>query len=273
MFEISITNKQKKSIKVLVLEILMSSKALSVIKIKNILTKNYNQKVSYQAIHKAVKEMCKEEVLVKMGKEYIISDDYITKLEGFVQQLKKSKKSVFNLFEKREIEKISFENLFELYEFLVNGLKLKYFTERYSENYFWTTHLLPLSGPVKPKKDVLYSWLKQSKNYALVNKNTFVDKIFSFYSKRKFDVKIKLGVKQDLGFELMIINNTVVQIYFPDVITKKIDSLYSNIKKTVSPEILEEFTDLSFIKTQINVVVLRNKSIADKYKEDILKHF
>ncbi|MBC8494881.1 hypothetical protein H8D36_01880 [archaeon] len=273
MFELPLLGKNEKSLKSLILEVLMNSKTLNVMKIKNILSKNFNQKVTYQAVYKAVKEMKRDGILTKIASEYIISEDYIDNLEKYVSLLRKSKKSGFNIFEKKETEKIQFENLFEFYEFLINALSLKYFTDEYKENYFWTTHIWPLSGSVKPKKDVLHRWMKESKTYAIVSKNSLVDKIFGFYSKKRFDMKIKLGIKSNPGFELVVINDTVVQVFLPKVLLDKLDSFYSNIKKTVSFDVFEQITDISFIEAPISVVIIRSKTIADQYKKEIKRYF
>lgn len=273
MHQSYLLDNKNKNIKLIIIEILMSAQVLNATKIRNILIKNYTKKVTYQGVHKALKELQKGGAIAKLGKEYLISDEYIASLEKFVNALKKSKKERFNIFEKKEVEKLRFENLFELYEFLINALSLKYFTDEYNENYFLLSHIWPLTTSVKPKKDVLHNWMQKSKTFAVISNSTIVDRIFSHFSQKKFDLKIKMNAKTKLGFELMIINDTVIQIFIPKQTQESVDKLFSGIRKIVSPDIISEITDIAFVKAPINVVIIRNKEIADKYKEEIKSYF
>ena len=273
MFEITLMNEKKKSIKLLIIEALMNSQTLSVMKLKNVLAKHYNKKVTYQAVHKAVKEMYRDNVLIKMGKEYIISEEYVDRMEKFSKELRKAKKSGLNIFEKKEIEKITFENLWELYIFIIQALAINYLTDEYKSNYVWIRHLLPLSTSVKPKKDILHNWLKRSKSFVLIKEKTFMDRILSIYAKKKFDMTIKLGINTEMSYELIVINETVMQIFLPKKILESLDNLYSNVRKVVSPDIVEVITEMAFINAPINVVIIRNKDIANQFKQEIMNHF
>ena len=69
---VSVPITDSKSIKDHILEIIIDAKCITVMKLKNILLKKYNQRVSYQAVHKAVKGMYKSGILIRMGKEYVM---------------------------------------------------------------------------------------------------------------------------------------------------------------------------------------------------------
>jgi hypothetical protein len=274
MTDIPLISSINKNVKSIIIEIILNTRFINTKKIHNLLLKKYNRKVSYQAVHKALKEMQKDKILIKIGKEYSIDKDYIEKLEDFLNSLKKSQNSNFNIFEKKEVERLNFASMFELLGFIVNALDMKYFTDEYNENYVWMKHFWQIP-PNTPTKNIFQKWMEESKKTrVLVSNNTLVDKLFSSYFKykyypRKNELKIKVGVKDDPGFELLIINDTIVQIYFPEEILGRINRLFSGFKNIINPTITNDITEISHMKTSINVVIIRNKEISDDYKRQI----
>ena len=78
------------STKKLIIEILSSEPPLSLNIICNQLRKRYGINLTYQAVHKAIKELTDEGILQKEKKDYKLSIDWINEIEKYSKKLKES---------------------------------------------------------------------------------------------------------------------------------------------------------------------------------------
>lgn len=75
---------KKKTVKDYIISILSSEWPLSSRKIYNILTKRYNVAVSYQAVHKAIKELIDSGIVIRGWKDLQLNLDWIKEVKGLL---------------------------------------------------------------------------------------------------------------------------------------------------------------------------------------------
>jgi len=264
-------NIKSKSTKELVIKILSLKKSLTNKGIHSIITKKFGVSVTYQAIRQALMELMEQNVLIKKKKVYSINPEWVKQLKSFSENLYKTfveGKNIKVIDENTtQIELKSFK---ELGYFLLYSLN-DYFldTSKTKELYIHLQHLYFPFSSYENRKRLKEVFLK-NKTYILCKNKTIADRILAGFYKKSG--KLKMGVECANNCDIFCHGNTVVEFYFPNSFRKEMDEIYS-IKNILSFSIVEKLTNLTFRENRIQVVITRNKNVAERIKEQTLRYF
>ncbi|MEK6937834.1 MAG: hypothetical protein AABX04_02195 [Nanoarchaeota archaeon] len=264
----------QEGVKELIIKILSSTWPISVKEISSILRKGYNVKVSYQAVHKAVNELLRKKILTKNSqKSYELNTDWIKEVKQFSLKLEQS-------YLQRDFPantnyfSIQVNCLWDLYQFILyNGFVEDRFDIGNRSVCVQSEHVW--ISPIGTEKEwnLLKKSLKERVMYVLVKTNTPLDKM----QKRSWEslgMKYKLGVSTETGIlmmDLFIFGDYIIQIYFPPEFVQAENKLYS--EKTLKDIKLEAIQDVFYKKTEINIVVQRNRIVAEKLRKRTEREF
>ena len=106
-----------------IVELLSREWPLTAKKIYNNLIKNYHLSMTYQAAHKALKELIEKNVLNKTKEGYLINKEWAKQLGEFSQKVEEELKSVHQKREIKTIQKIVFENHSEYIKFTIDFIE------------------------------------------------------------------------------------------------------------------------------------------------------
>lgn len=73
----------------LVISLLASSLPLSCRQITNIIQRMRNQPISFQAVHKLVKQLIEEKILLKENNKYLLNPGWVTTVKSFFSEYEK----------------------------------------------------------------------------------------------------------------------------------------------------------------------------------------
>ncbi|MBS3109291.1 hypothetical protein J4227_02065 [Candidatus Woesearchaeota archaeon] len=265
---------KKRSVKEIVFNILCTDYPLNLTKLHDIISKKYNLKVSYQGIRFAINELKDEEIIEKVGKEYILSKEWIDRLVKFSENLKEnySQMGRFKRFDLQTTQ-LTVNSLMELGDFLLYALENDFFdTQKKRELYMQFVHLwIPFAQ--KNKRDRLKRIFDQNKGkiYCLCQEKTFGDIILGNYY--RFLGNIKVGVNLNLPADTWVHGDCVIQIFMPEKLRSRMKNAYSLSKEFLSFNKIDILTEMTFEKHPIEIVITRNPSVAKKIKEKVLKYF
>ncbi|MDD4082006.1 MAG: hypothetical protein PHD05_01330 [Sphaerochaetaceae bacterium] len=250
-------------VKDLVVLILSSEFPLSTKQIHNLLLRKYSLRISFQATHKALTSLSSKGVIKKIGKEYSLDRNWISKLRFFVNDLEKSYFFLKGLpvIEKESNLSLNFDTISDVDRFILAKLE---------------------SFPLKEKKvravanlnhlwwPLFYSF-KEFLQINTINKkidltinckgNTHIDKwCAKYYSNLGFVVNT--GHKNTFTNDIIIFGDYIIQIFYPKAVVSKIEKVFSSNKNVEDLNIVSFYTKIFEKKMNIQVLINQNPELA-----------
>ncbi len=269
-------NEKEMTTKDLVINILTHTWPLSARKIYNKIKKEYNFDVTYQAVHKTLKQLLDKDVLIREGNRYQLSEEWINKIEKFGSTIKTRYKTgqrqrVEDLI-KRDFVSLSFDTLKEFAEFCVPVFVVQYPKQENKIGVCNFYHIYPLVGFSDKVYKNMKDFFSKYKFHSLCKHDTPLDRWFAEFF-RKVGKKVKTGVNFSNDYDTIVVGDYVMQVFFAKEIRDKIDDLYKKIKNVEEVSLDELLSCILEKRAEINVVIFKNPKIADQIREDTLKYF
>lgn len=285
MLELSIPQpgKYSKQAKDLIFTILTNEKSQSIIQLYNQIKKNYNISITYQAVRKAVEGLYEQEVLVKFGKQYSLSKDWVFKLKGFFDTLLSS----FN--SGKRVHSFSSDLVKDNYvSYTLNSL--------FELATFWGDILVYLAKSIKPGEEQVsinyghYTWWmltnlgeetsiydnydkKGLKTYFLwlrdLPLNRWSSKIYSdlgYYSR-----VLELD-DVDECISLNTVGDTVLEVKYSSDILLRVKKYFEKYSSQQDMS-MKEITDIAHANCVVTLTLIKNKELAKSINEKYLKYF
>jgi len=285
MIELSIpqAGEETKNAKDLVFSILSKNQPLSTIELTNIIRKQYNVGLTYQAIKKAIDLLLSKKVLVKTKKKYRIDKDWLMNLKVNVDKLlttyeKKRKVKTFSSNMATEQYAVyTFTNLIDCDNFWDD--LLFYLAEhiKYDEHHSFLVHshynwwfLINFGQETKLHKYLIKN--NFNTHFLIIGNNPLNQWALDLYKSIKVKSKIIEDKQVDETMTLNVMGDTVIQTYYPPEIINLLRKIYSKYKKTQDIP-LKVITELANKHCEIKLNVFKNREIANSLREKYLKKF
>ncbi len=227
-----------KTVKDTVIGVLSREWPLTARKIYNKVRKTYGLDVTYQAVHKALIEMLEENVLMREGRDYSISIEWVRNNKQFYERLEAKREGsghptpedIFN----EEVTKLEFENLYDYYSHI---LEFSWYIAATPDP---ITHRI--EGPVSAQLYHIFWILAATKNqeeglryimklspesYFVCKGDTTTDRLLAKYFE-SLGANVKTGVKCAELCDILAGGGIVIQTYFTRSLKRELDTLYKN---------------------------------------------
>ncbi len=279
---------ENQSTKDKIVTILATQPMLSTKRIHNLLRKQYRTHVTYQAVHKTLKQMLEEGIVERKEQSYFISNKWIKRMKYFIDSLiKTSEKNSRNSKTRYTrvspvLETIEQETFHET-EDLFFKLRREYFDK--IESIPEERRIICLQAPhlmavlLSPSDE--YEFLNKlvetkSKQYALVKGSTLVDKwIERYYNSFKGKPYIcKTDANCSLFNEVWIYPDKFVEIFYSDRFWKHFDELYKSINQISDINYNTVIEKLYKLKDEpVKVVIHKEPSLINLARDNTLRQF
>jgi len=258
---------EKSGVKEIIIEVLSEDHPATAKKLYNIVKKGYRKQVSYQAVHKALNELLKENSIVKQKKKYSLNRDYIRNLSYFVKKLEMNYENTLKLPENDfSIKKLNSQ--YEMALFLLGIMK----TARKDDI---ITIVWPVVWPGF-KTPEIYGALKEigkkTETYCVCSSDGFLDRYFAKYW-RRLGMNLRLGVNIETIFEVFAIKDMVILVYQPSDVRVRKHRYTSFMKSVTELEMDRIFLKVIKEKTEIYAFVIRNPMFAERIRQEIVNYF
>ena len=276
--------KVKKSTKDLVISTLIYEHPLNLAKLTNAIKRKFQASVTFQGVRKAVNQLAENGVVIKDGKVYDLSKDWILELREFVEKLQESHftertgiKDIQAIGE--DLKVYTFDNLIDLDKFW-NKIIGKWFDddkENKGDKFYvqLSGHAWYVLGQLGEETAILEKIKKLNIHfYTLANDDTFLDRWSKkYYTDQGFFYTTNKDKKRSSNARYFAVyNDFVIQATYPEDIAREIDSVYRGTKDFESFEIAKLITILRK-KTDLKVTVMRNPVVAEQLRNYILSRF
>lgn len=246
---------------------LLSGDNLSAKQIFFSLTKNDNFSISYQAIHKKLKSMIDEGILEKKENKYLINLFWVRQQKTKLSLIEESINSGVQSFDQNLI----FNSITEVDKFLLDICQLFNPKEKSEIVLNWIHPWIPLFLDKEIYKK-LKNMISKYNFYCTFPSKTIVDKWCANFWKKN-GVKVKIGVDRNSIGSILVFNDYIIQVFYPDELIKKMDKFYSKCLSIKDLEIDEFFEVIFEYKTQIPVLISKNNNVAKQLSSQIKKDF
>jgi hypothetical protein len=274
---------KKKRIKDLVIDILSFEWPLSLSQIYNRIKKNYAYSSTCQAVYKAISELVSAEVLIKKEKLYCVNSQWISSLKNFSHSLEQNYhgneklpliEGVARTKTENNVTILTFNSILEMDKTWVK-IKKEYYENLQDKgdvtfwegNHCWWLLVYP---------DVEFEEMEMVKNkkvkdFVFLHNNKKLD-LFSnrFYEKAGVGFK---AIDDPVEYDMTVFGDTIMQVTLPKELRDKIDEFYKKASSPSDVDIHSLLSDVLTKKSKIELVLTKNREIANQLKKKILHDF
>ncbi|MBN2422789.1 methyltransferase domain-containing protein [Candidatus Woesearchaeota archaeon] len=267
-----------------IISILSNESQLKTKKIHFLLKKQYGLGVTYQAVHKLIKQLVKQGVLKEENHSYSINEEWIKELRVFIDKLlvkerDESPKPVqiskttiqYDVKTIHEMEKIYLqerENFFK---------EVKRFDEKDRIICVHAPHLyFSLMSPSTEYNHMERLVKTKTTQYALVRGDTLVDKwIQTFYhAKKEQPFKVKIGATCSSINERCIYPDKMIELFYTDKFWNFYNNLYEEVQNYQDINITKIMEKLYKLKDEpIKIMIHKDPEIVSLARDETLTQF
>lgn len=251
-----------------IIKVLSENQKLSTKEIYNQVKRNTKKEITYQATHKAIKEMEKEGILKKTDTGIEINDDWIDTIYTISSKLKNNRENNIQP-NQSQTKTYTFDNFVDAGKALIKfGLETPH-NNKTSVTLFH--HAWPFVGMSKIDYERLQE-IGKLPFYDIIVNDTKLDKLFANILSG-VGKKVKVGIDIGIPFDFLIKGNITLQIHFTKEFTKEYYSIFKKYQKLESLEIGDLFQKVMFLKTKITFIEIEDTELAERLRQKILKEF
>ncbi|MBI4162623.1 MAG: hypothetical protein HY513_02990 [Candidatus Aenigmarchaeota archaeon] len=252
-----------------IIEILSSEWPLPARSVYNKLTKTYQLSVTYQAVHKALKEMSLQNIITKNNDGYKLNNNWINQINKFGEKIKKDYE---NPVKPKVLFEYEFNSLFEAYMSFLPELEKNVAESGNRTVIFHGVHIWNCLLMRSEEEARLKAVAKNTKFYVLANKSSNFDKIMKRYWE-SYGIKVKIGFHCTSNFDIVVIGDNIYYLHYPQGLLESMETIYSKINGLSDIDIAKLNKDIIYKNCRIFVVVNNNKSVADLIKNWTISQF
>ena len=236
-----------------------------------------------QAVYLALRNLIKEEIVVKYSRKVMLNQIWVNQLNEFADKVDKNylenykgEKAGNELAKMIEGDKIIylFKNL-HLFDTFWNhnfSMIIKK-TNKLAPLYLYNPHEWTLLARSESEK-YMYKWIgkKRPKTYYAIGENTDLDKLVrKNYSSEaiEFSVGSKMGFKDN--YYLAIMGNYLIETFLDKKLADRIDNIYNKVEN--EKEAARKIKEITSVKSRFKIVVSINSEKAAKLKKKFEKIF
>ena len=258
-----------------VISILTTDWPLSLRQIFYKIRKKYNYSSSYQAVYKAVKELCEMSVLIEKDKKYEIDVGWIKKLQSFTDIVETNyyaKERIQNLSgikeskQRGDIMVLNFESIFDAEKYLYYFMKSELFkTKNDSVCYHTNSERRPIF--YLRSEYNYYKRLKERghKFYFLCSGSSYMEKLCADFYKL---IGVNYRITNDkFTNDVLVFGDYFISIFIPE-------EFKDNMKKILQKKgIMDLLQKVLESKSSIRVVITKDASLASEIKKQTINKF
>jgi len=206
-------------------------------------------------------------VIGKKDSKYLLKSSWLINLDEYAFMTKErysGRSPTLN----QQTQYLTFQNMFEVDKFLISFAKKA--KTKQSEilclqwNHFWIPLFFPREEYANMKKI-----LGMCQTYATTGSNTIIDQWCAAFWKEKGFHK-KTGVKPISPGDVVVLRDTVIQVFYPSRLIAVIDKTYQKTKSISKLDANTLFDNVFIQKANIPCAIMRNPILAQQLRNEII---
>ncbi len=246
-----------------IIELLSNKWPLTARKIYKKLARDYALSITYQAVHKALKELTENKVLDKRKQGYLLNKEWIKQLGNFSEKMKDELENLGQKREVKTIHKLIFNEHREFIKFHLDFVEATIEKEKELEMIFHFRHV-PYPHVLSNEELKRMKQLMPKMKWSILSKKSTPMGKWCAKQWRKMGVRVKLGA--DISADrMMILNDYIINLYTTREAISKWDKAYS-VKSINDFNINLIAESISNPKYKTIITIIKDKEIASLLK-------
>lgn len=260
----------------LVVSLVSKHEGLSAKGISLAVRKEHGVSVSYQAVHKLVRKLVDDGVLVETDKTYGLNSTWLSNLDSFVSQVeaRRSGKSSLDFGKIQDASSVtlSFDSYLDaLYALLDNMVRDIESNPAPDVTVSHWSHSWPVTCVSKKEFEQMRVMMSHGQHYALVNDKTALDLLLADFWK-DLGKKMRLGVPCAEQCDLLVTRDKVVQLFLSPPVRKGLEKVFTDSNHGKVD--LAQFYSLVYgLKGNVSLIITRNEALASQIRKETLNYF
>jgi len=259
----------EKSLKNILLNILLTHQDLTVGEIKIILKKDYQKSITYQGIIKVLNMLNYENIINKNNKFWEINQEWIKTIFLTLSQFNETiKQNNFN----EHVKTLKFPNVGNAWEFFINQLKNGKFNLSKDKSVLVHVKNFGYFGRDKKELSFVKKFVNENKCIFLVEKKNLVNRYIA-KCLRSIGVNVLLGVPHSTPHSTIVLGDTTIFMYYTkEDLVDYHSKTHNKLKSLTSTAAINMFMTMrDDNRFEITVVFNHDKEVADLTRKHILK--
>ncbi|HIG98778.1 TPA: hypothetical protein HA231_05135 [Candidatus Woesearchaeota archaeon] len=232
------------------------------------LKKRYGFMSTYQAAYRAVTELLTQDVLVKEGKNYSLSPEWIERMVNVTDSLLDKYTQAGRINPSVSLQKLTFQSIGDAWDFIISKASSGFFGTS-SHCYLQVPRLFPV--PLSDsQKAVMAQFLQKTKTTVFCRRKGPLEKLVSNYLSH-LGASVHIGVSCAQPTNSLIIGTSVVSMHvlYTETDYARLSTLYNSIKNILSVNIFKKFSSIMQEKRRVVITINRIPEIfADVLREN-----
>jgi hypothetical protein len=269
--ELPTPKNSKVSTKNAIIETISEKFPLSAKEIYFSIKKKYGLSVTYQAIHKTIKELVENLILIKEDNKYKISQEWIKEIKQFSTNLEKAYLTE-DLSQQKYPTKLVFDTYYKMYSFVNDWLYEGKFDTKgkpicFVDKHWWNTIIM-----TEEQAEKLRAFCKRYTFYCTATCDGPLDLSFmNFFKEQGMNCINNPNVKDDIG--MVVIGDLLVQIFYSEQLRKTMDELADSFDKDKSIDFTKMTQELVHKKNEIIMLINKDEMLAERIRKETLSYF
>lgn len=268
----------RKDSKSWIVHILSREWPLAAKEIYNRIHKSNGGEITYQGIHKSIRQLAIEGVLQKSGSKYSLSAEWISGLKKFGEELQdafKGRRCVHlgEITENSSVQLV-FDSFVDYFYWMIDELRANGGNTDAgdSSSYSIIYHPWPIISLSKPQFMGLKQMLSEGSHFIACKGNSAMDKsLISLW--KSAGASVKLGAECGKNCDMLVFKDYVIQIFMSNSTKRELSKIYSN-SQHMNGKLFSEFYRVIYEGEEpVNVLVTRNPELASQIKQEVSQEF
>jgi len=253
-----------------IIQILSEEWPLSVKQIYERVKKKSDHPLTYQAVHKVIKQLLGEGIVELKGKNYILNKNWLKQTHSAYEGLLKNYSIVSE--QTGQFRHLEFDSMMDFGTFMINGFYLNNsLNPKKKECVCFWKHAICSFGLSEENNEACRRIFAYATHYGISASNTFLDRWASDYLTR-FGKNCACGVKYSAQDYSFVQGDYLMLAFLPSDFDKEFSDFYETAKEFGSAE-AKKYFDLITKKIKIFVVIFEDEKLADFWRQEAISLF
>lgn len=257
---------RRKATKEHIIGILSEQWPLNTKRIYALVRQRLRKPLTYQAVHLSMKEFVEQGIVVREGRDYLLSPEWIERMAARFNSLVERYTVAQKISSAKEFQELNFQSLQQASEFLLLKANSGFFGSS-DVCYVQVARLFPIP-PSQQQREGIARFVKSTRTVLLCRGSSVIDRIAANYL-RKLGVDVRLGVAAAVPTNTVLIGNSVVTVYvlYSKERGRRVNAFYHSIRDILKQDVFVTFAELLSSGIKVKLAINRNPEVYANVRE------
>ncbi len=245
---------------------------LTIKQLDHALKREFGMNVTYQAVHKVIKQLENEKVIEKTKNGLQLNLAWVEGIQKFTKKIKQeySAETIFD--PRKDVNELTFPTFLDTAKFIIHTFEEMVSNPEKKSGICIFRYAWPIIGANEEDFEQLHKSVRETLHYCVINSDMPMDHIFG-EALIKLGKKVKYGIDCSIDYDIIAKGDYVAHVFFPKDFRNSLSKVYKRVKTIQELDLENFFSEVVSKKTTIKVIVVHSKELATIFREISEKPF